>query len=210
MTFQNRSDAGRRLAVALREEAHDDAIVLALPRGGVVVAAEVARALGLPMDVLVARKLGAPGQPELGFGALAEDGSVVTDAALVRALHLTTDDIARICQQEAQEVTRRVARYRRGRALPTVRGRTVILVDDGIATGGTLRAALRTLQRAGAGRIVLAVPVGPAHTVASMRDEAARVVCLQAPEDLGSVGAWYDDFRQTTDQEVEACLAASS
>jgi len=207
MRFQDRVDAGRQLARALQHHAGAGALVLALPRGGVVVGAEVARALDAPLDVIIARKLGAPGQPELGFGAIAEDGSVVTDPTMVRMLGLSPAEISDLARDELREATRRVARYRHGRPLPRLGDRNIILVDDGIATGGTVRAALRALHRAGARHVVLAVPVGPPDTIAALRRETDEVVCVLQPEDLRAVGAWYDDFPQTTDEEVEACLA---
>ncbi len=170
------------------------------------VAAAVAQALGAPLDVLVARKIGAPGQPELGIGAVAEGGGQVVDEASLRAFRLGPAELARRVDTERQELDRRVARYRRGRPLPDVTGADVVLVDDGLATGVTAEAALRSLRSAGARRLVLAVPVGPSDTVQRLATCADDVVCLVSPPAFGSVGAWYDDFAQVTDDEVVALL----
>jgi predicted phosphoribosyltransferase len=184
-------------------------VVLALPRGGVPVAAEVARALGAPLEVLVARKLGAPHQPELGIGALAEGGVRVVDPAAVRALHLAPADVEAVATREAAELDRRVHRYRGDRPLPDLAGRTAVVVDDGLATGVTASAALRAAVAAGPARLVLAVPVGSPDTATRLAAEhGVEVVCLEQPWDLRSVGRWYRDFAQTTDDEVLALLAA--
>ena len=205
--FEDRRDAGRRLAEALAPLVGQDALVLALPRGGVPVAAEVADALGAELDVLVARKLGAPMQPELGLGAVAP-GVRVVDDALVAQLRVREEDLARVEREERREMERRLARYRGGRPPPRVERRVVVVVDDGVATGGTARAALRSVRRQGPARLVFAVPVGPPETLASLRDEADEVVAVLAPEGFRAVGLWYDRFDQTSDEEVLDVLDA--
>lgn len=184
--------------------------MLALPRGGVPVAAEVAAVLGTPVDVLVARKIGAPLQPELGIGAVAEGGGVVIDDAAVRALGITPtvlDDLAAAAQAE---LARRVREYRGDRPLPSVADRSVVLVDDGVATGVTAEAALRSLRRGGPKRLALAVPVAPPDTVGRLRAVADDVVSVITTDRLGSVGRWYEDFTQTTDDEVRRLIASST
>ncbi len=204
--FQDRVEAGRRLAVRL--EAYRDAspIVLGLPRGGVPVAAEVARALGAPLDVCVVRKIGAPLHPELAIGAVGENGSMYVDRDLVRRLGVPERELAELVATRRLEVDERVRRFRAGAPVPDVRGRTVIVIDDGIATGATVRAALQTLRARGAGRIVLAVPVGAASSIEELTPEADEVVCLHAEDPLYAVGLWYEDFTATTDDEVAALL----
>ncbi len=180
----------------------DDPIVLGLPRGGVPVAFEVARGMQVPLDVFVSRKLGAPLQPELGIGAVSEGGVRVLDDDLVRALGVSDDDIEWITAREHDELDRRVAHYRVGRALPPLAGRDVVLVDDGLATGVTATAAIEALRALGVGRLVVAVPVGAGATVAALRAGGVEVVSLLEPADLVAVGRWYDHFEQTTDDEV--------
>ncbi len=181
-------------------------IVLALPRGGVPVAAEVARSLGAPLDVIVVRKLGVPFQPELGFGAIGEGGIRVLDHDLIRRIHLSERDIAEVEANERRELHRRVRLYRGGRPPTDVVGRTVVIVDDGLATGGTARAAVQVVRAMGARRIVLAVPVAPSGTVRELESEADQVVCLVTPSPFYGVGQWYDDFSQTSDDEVADLL----
>jgi len=209
MTFFDRREAGRALARALEAYRDRQPLVLALPRGGVPVGVEVARALGAPLDVLVVRKLGAPFQRELGLGAIAEGGATWMNQPIWDELALAEETIAEVAARERREVERRVRRYRGGRALPDVRGRTVLLVDDGLATGGTAHAAVRALRQLGAGRVVLAVPVGPPSTVEELRAEADEVVCLETPEPFAAIGLWYEEFDQVTDEEVVAMLAAA-
>ena len=205
MSFRDRHHAGRLLAERLIQVVDPatlaDPLVLGLPRGGVPVAFEVARALDAPLDVFVARKLGSPRQPELGIGAVAEGGTRVLDDATVRALGVTPEDLERITVREQAELERRVARYR-GRPLPPLTGRDVIVVDDGLATGVTASAALAALRATDAARVVLAVPVAAADTAEQLRATGVVVVSVIEPDDLRAVGRWYDHFEQTSDDEV--------
>jgi putative phosphoribosyl transferase len=207
--FLDRSDAGRRLAARLLGLREESPVVLGLPRGGVPVALEVARALGAPLDVLVARKLGAPDCPEYGLGAVAEGGAVHVREEALREAGVTARELERIAAREAAELERRVRRYRGARPPAEVRGRTAVLVDDGIATGGTVRAAVKALRARGASRVVVAVPVASPRTAEALAPEVDALVVLEAPEPFLAVGEAYEDFRPTSDEEVEACLAAA-
>jgi len=206
MIFRDRNDAGRRLAESLRDLAGPKTVVVGLPRGGVVVASEVSAAIEAPLDVLVVRKLGAPGQPELGIGAIAEDDIEVLNRDLIVMLGITEAELDTVRKAERAELERREARYRRGAPPLPVAGKTVLLIDDGLATGITAKAAARVLRARRAGRIVLAVPVGAPDTIHDLRGEVDEVVCLEAPRWFRAVGQWYEDFRQTTDEEVVECL----
>ena len=207
--FRDRTDAGRRLAAALAGRplpAGGPPVVLAVPRGGVVVAAEVARALDAPLDVLVARKLGAPGQPELAIGAATAHGDVVLDRFLIRELGVPPEYLEAERRRQAQAAQEQEERFRRARPPVSLEGRTVVLVDDGLATGATMEAAVLTTRRLGAGAVVVAVPVASAEGAARMRRLADRFVSLYTPADFGAVGAYYREFRQVTDQEVVRLL----
>jgi putative phosphoribosyl transferase len=208
--FRDRVDAGRQLGDRLAGEWARDApppLVLGLPRGGVTVAAEVARRLGADLDVLVARKIAAPGQPELALGALAEGGEPIWDAALLARVGRRPDDLADVVAAERDELVRRVSAFRGDRPL-RVAGRAVLLVDDGVATGATARASLQALRAQGATRLVLAAPVAAPDRVAALAADADDVVALLMPRDFGAVGRWYGDFRQVTDDEVRAVLSS--
>jgi predicted phosphoribosyltransferase/pimeloyl-ACP methyl ester carboxylesterase len=207
--FHDRRDAGRILAGRLLGADLDSPVVVGLPRGGVPVAYEVARALGAPLDIGLVRKLGAPGQPELGIGALGEDGAAIVDREAVRALAVTPEQIEAIVRREAAELERRRRLYRGDLPAIDVTGRTALLVDDGLATGVTATAAARVLKARGAGRVVLAVPVCPAGTPERLAGEFDEIVCVESPERFGGVGAWYEDFSQTPDRDVVALLRAS-
>jgi putative phosphoribosyl transferase len=208
--FVDRREAGQRLAEPVAALALDDPIVVALPRGGVPVAAEVAHALDAPLDVLVVRKLGMPGQPELALGAVAEGGAEVVDPELARVgrVDATTLDLLRA--EARDEIERRVQTYRGGDPPPDVDGRVVVLIDDGLATGRTAEAAIAALRSAGASRVVLAVPVASPDTADALAGKADDVVTVIRPRDMRAVGLWYDDFTQTTDAEVVALLTTTS
>jgi putative phosphoribosyl transferase len=205
--FADRADAGRRLGDRLDPVGLVAPVVLGIARGGVEVAAPVASRLGAPLDVLVVRKVAPTDQAELGVGAVAEDGPVLWDPAGLTHLGLSPDDLAAVVDAERAECTRRVATYRGGRDRVPVDGRSVVVVDDGIATGVTAAAALRSLRTAGAGRLVLAVPVVAAATLPALADEADDVVALLAPERFGAVSRFYDDFGQTSDATVVRLLS---
>ena len=206
--FRDRRDAGRLLAEKLAAYANrPDALVLALPRGGVPVAYEVARALGAPLDVFVVRKLGVPGYEELAMGAVATGGVRVLNDQLVERLGIPEQMIDAVAARELQELARRERRYRGGRPPPYVRGRTVILVDDGLATGATMHAAIEALRQQKPTRIVVAVPTASPETCEEMKTKADDVICAITPEPFQAVGRWYQDFSQTTDEEVEALLS---
>ena len=207
--FADRAEAGRALAALLAGYRGDDVLVLALPRGGVSVAAPVADALGAELDVVVARKLGAPGQPEFGVGAIAEGDVRVLDEAAIAALRIGPEALRAIESLERDELLRRVERYRAGRPAPRVEGRVVILVDDGIATGGTARAAILHLRAQRPARLVLAVPVAPPDTLAALSPLVEEVVCPMRPLDFRAVGLWYERFDQVDDAEVARLLAAA-
>ena len=205
--FRDRADAGRRLAEKLRRHAGAGGIVLALPRGGVPVAAEVAKTLGVPLDVFIVRKLGVPGHAELAMGAIASGGVRVMNTGVVDQLGIPPGRIDAVAAREAEELVRRERVYRGERPPLAVRGQRVILVDDGLATGATMRAAVKALRARHAGRIVVAVPIGAPETCDMLAAEADEVVCAVTPEPFLAVGYWYDDFSQTTDEEVQAILS---
>jgi len=208
--FQDRRDAGLQLAARLSRFRDEHPIVLGLPRGGVPVAFEVARALDAPLDVIVVRKLGVPFQPELGMGAIGEEGARALNDDVVRLARVTPDEIAAVEARERREVERRAYLYRQGRSMIPLAGRTVIVVDDGIATGGTARAALEVARAHGARRVVLAVPVAPPDTVADMATVADEVVVVETPTPFHAVGEWYARFTQTPDDDVIRLLEAAA
>src|ERR1700737_1724601 len=206
--FRDRHEAGRELARKLGPYANrPDVRVLALPRGGVPVAYEVARALGAPLDVFLVRKLGVPGYEELAMGAVATGGVRVLNDEIVRGLGISEHEIDAAAARELQELARRQRLYRGDRPLPDIAGRTVILVDDGLATGATMRAAIRALRQQQPARIVVAVPTASADTCEALKAEADDVICAMTPEPFFAVGHWYEDFTQTTDDEVRELLA---
>ena len=207
----DRTEAGRRLATELARYAdRADVIVLALPRGGVPVAYEVARALRAPLDVFVVRKLGVPGHEELAMGALASGGVRVLNDQVVRALGIPRDVIEDVTASELRELERREQLYRGERAAPDVRERVVILVDDGLATGATMQAAIAALRQRGPARIVVAVPTAAPETCNQLRDEVDDLICAMTPEPFHAVGLWYEDFSPTTDEEVQELLGRAA
>jgi putative phosphoribosyl transferase len=205
--FQDRTEAGRLLAQKLREYANrDDVVVLALPRGGVPVGFEVARALNAPLDVFVVRKLGVPGHEEFAMGAIASGGVRVLNADVVDGLGIPKAVIDRVAESEERELERREREYRGDRPAVDVRGRTVILVDDGLATGSSMRVATMALREMQPAQIVVAVPVGSPETCAEFEAEVDKVVCAATPQPFWAVGQWYSDFSQTNDEEVRVLL----
>jgi len=210
MKFADRHDAGCFLALALERYRHaDDLLVLALPRGGVPVGFEVSLALEAPLDLFIVRKLGVPGHEELAMGAIASGGVCILHQDTIGTLAIPLEDVDRVVARERAELARREARYREGRPAPVIAGRTIVLVDDGLATGASMVAAVTGLRRSRPGRIIAAAPVGSADAVALVRQVADECVCPIVPEDFGSVGDWYDDFAQTTDEEVRRLLRAA-
>jgi putative phosphoribosyl transferase len=206
--FRDRQEAGQRLAEAVGDGAGRDAVVLAIPRGGVVIGREVATRLGVPLDVVIPRKVGAPGNPELGLGAVAA-GVRVLDGRLIRELGVTEDYLEREIAAQEYEIKRREEAYRAGRPPLDIQGKVAIVVDDGVATGGTAIAACRWARRAGAEDVVLAVPVAPRQARSTLEGEADRLVVLSSPDPFFAVGQWYRDFEQVTDREVVTLLGAA-
>lgn len=204
--FRDRREAGRLLGQALLRFKAGRPVVLALPRGGVAVGYEIARSLDAPLDVFIVRKIGVPGHRELAMGALASGGLQVLDGELIRRLRVPPRAVDAVIAEEMRELARREARYGAGHAPPLLRGRTVILVDDGLAAGLTMRAAVHAVRKQQPGRIVVAAPVGSPHAVGMLEVEADEVVCLRTPEAFGAVGLWYARFGQTTDEEVRELL----
>ncbi len=210
MPFRDRSDAGARLAAALAGYRTERPVILALPRGGVPVAAEIARALAAPLDLVLVRKIGVPFQRELAMGAIVDGGqpTIVRNDDIIAASDVSEEVFRAVCEAELAEIERRRRAYVGARPPVAIAGRTVIVVDDGLATGATMKAALRALRTRGPRRLVMAVPVAPDDTLAAMAAEADDTVCLETPRAFGAIGAFYDDFRQIADAEVVALLAA--
>jgi len=210
--FRDRFEAGQLLGPAVAERVHERerVIVLALPRGGVPVGIEVARALGAPLDVFIVRKLGVPGHEELAMGAIASGGVRVLNDDVLRHIPVPQATIEKVAAREQTELVRREASYRGSKPPLDVCGKTVVVVDDGLATGSTMRAAVHALRAMGAGSIIVAVPVAAREVCAEFRAEADDIVCLRTPEPFQAVGLWYEDFTQTTDEEVHELLAAGA
>lgn len=207
MIFENRVDAGRQLAAALEKHRGEDLLVLAIPRGGVVVGYEVAAALNAPLDVIIPRKIGAPGQPELAIGAIVTGNEVrVLDQQMMEYVGASAEYVEAEIQRQREEIERRWRMYRGDKPFPNLEGKTVILVDDGIATGHTTMAAVRALRHWDPGKLVLAVPVAPLEAVHRLQPEVDELVVLDTPEPFFSVGSWYYEFGQTTDEEVISLL----
>ncbi len=210
--FTDRKDAGLKLSNALAKYKSESPVVLAIPRGGVPVGYEVAHALDAPLDIIVARKLGAPGEPELGLGAIVDGDhpETVLNQNLVAALGVSERYLRAEIESQLKEIRRRQETYRKGRPPVDVTGRTAIVVDDGIATGGSVRAALRGVRRLSPRKVILAVPVAPGETIEALRSEADEVVCLSTPADFIAIGEFYEDFSQTSDEEVIHLLEAAA
>jgi putative phosphoribosyl transferase len=209
--FRDRSEAGRVLARLLADYAgRDDVVVLALPRGGVPVAYELAKALEVPLDVFVVRKIGLPGHEELAMGAIASGGVLVLDRRLTEALGITQSELEQAIAAQRRELERREAAYRDGREPLDLEGKTVVLVDDGLATGATMQAAAQAVRRMNPAKIVVAVPVAAAETCDQFRDDVDDIVCAATPSPFLAVGLWYEDFSQTSDEEVRELLARAS
>ncbi len=209
--FANRTEAGRLLAAELGAYAdRPSTVVLGIPRGGVVTAFEVAQALRLPLDMFVVRKLGTPGQEELAMGAVAGGGFYLLNQEIVESLHIPEEQIQTVLRKEQKELRRRERLYRQGREPLPVRGRTVILVDDGIATGSSLRAAIQMLRAQHPARIVIGVPVAPIETCEALKKEVHEVVCVRTPHPFHAIGCWYEDFTPTSDEEVCDLLRRAS
>jgi putative phosphoribosyl transferase len=205
--FRDRADAGRQLATHLDDyAAHPGALVLGLARGGVPVAFEVARALDVPLDVFLVRKLGVPGHEELALGAIASGGARVINKSVVRSLEISEEEIASIAAAEQRQLERQERLYRDGESPTPVLGRIAILVDDGLATGASMSAAAAALKQQGAGEVVVAVPIAPPETCAALEEQVDRIVCARTPELFFAVGAWYEDFSQVSDEEVQDLL----
>ena len=211
MVFKDRTEAGRMLAGALTFlKGTKDLIVLAIPRGGVPVAKEVAAALGAPLDLVVTRKIGAPWQPELAVGAVTQDGDMIVDGEMIKALGVSTDYLQSESARQVKEIASRMKKYRGDRPYPELDGKTVVIVDDGIATGSTIRAAIQSVRGRNAAKIVVAAPVGPPDRVAALRKDVDRVVCLSTPEYFEAIGEFYEEFEQVDDDTVRRILGDPS
>lgn len=210
MHFKDRTDGGKRLVPLLIQYAHKpNTLVIGLPRGGVVTAFAVAHALDLPLDIVVPRKLGAPHNPELAVGAITEDGTTIFNDTIMQQLHLSPPQLQQTIATEQQEAARRLSLYRHNRPPLQLQGKTVLIIDDGIATGATMQAAIASVRQKGASKIIVAAPVAPPSVIAQLEKEADDVVCLFATDQFWGIGDFYDQFAQTTDQEVIALLSKS-
>jgi len=207
--FVDRVDAGKRLASALKGFSGKKGLVLAIPRGGVVVGYVIAKALNLQLDVIIPRKIGAPDNPELAIGAVAEDGTAILDENLINYLGVSKEYIRQETERQKQEIERRLKLYRQDTSYPNLKGLDVIVVDDGIATGSTMKAALASVKNRGAASITVAIPVGPPSTIEELETMADRVVCLYTPEYFQAIGQFFTDFSQTPDEEVIKMLRES-
>ncbi len=209
--FENRKQAGELLArQLLGYRGRNDVLVLALPRGGVPIGAEIAKKLSAPLDVMLVRKLGLPGREEYAMGAIASGGKCILQAEVLSALDISPEMIEAVSQREMQEIKRREELYRAGRPAPQLRERVVILADDGLATGSTMQVAVHVVREANPARLIVAVPVGPADVCEKLKSEADEIICLRMPSPFYAVGNWYEDFTQTSDDEVKALLAAAA
>lgn len=200
--FSDRKDAGKQLASALTDFSFKEGMVLAIPRGGVVVGYEIASALNFKLDVIVPRKIGTPDNPELAIGAVTEDGTMILDDSLIMYLGVSNDYIYQESERQKQEIRRRQNFYRQGVSEPEIKDKNVIVVDDGIATGYTMKAALASVRNRGAATLTVAIPVGPPSTIKELKHQADNIVCLYTPEYFQAIGQFYSDFSQTTDEEV--------
>jgi len=200
--FSDRVDAGKRLGSALNDVVKKGTIVLAIPRGGVVVGYEISHMLGLQLDVIIPHKIGAPDNPELAIGAVTEDGTAILDDNLITYLSVTQDYIQMESARQRKEIQRRLSLYRQNAPPPHLKGRSVVVVDDGIATGSTMKAALASVKKQGAAKVIVAIPVGPPSTINELQSQADNVVCLFMPEYFQAIGQFYSDFSQTSDEEV--------
>lgn len=200
--FSDRKDAGKQLASALTDFSFKEGMVLAIPRGGVVVGYEIASALNFKLDVIIPRKIGTPDNPELAIGAVTEDGTMILDDSLIMYLGVSNDYIYQESERQKQEIRRRQNFYRQGVSEPEIKDKNVIVVDDGIATGYTMKAALASVRNRGAATLTVAIPVGPPSTIKELKHQADNIVCLYTPEYFQAIGQFYSDFSQTTDEEV--------
>jgi predicted phosphoribosyltransferase len=207
--FADRIEAGKRLASSLADFAGKNAIILAIPRGGVIIGYEIAKALRLPLDVIIPHKIGAPGNPELAIGAVTEDGTEILDDNLISYMQVSREYIEAESERQKHEIERRLRLYRQNEPYPNLKNRDVIIVDDGIATGSTMKAALASVKNRGARTVTVAVPVGPPSTIKELKKQATRVTCLYTPEYFSAIGEFYADFSQTTDEEVITLLKQS-
>ncbi len=207
--YADRVDAGKRLALALKDFVGKNGIVLAIPRGGVVVGYEIARDLNLPLDVIIPHKIGAPDNPELAIGAMTEDGTTILDDNLITYMGVSREYIKEESERQKKEIQRRLKLYRQDTPYPELKGFDVLLVDDGIATGSTMKAALASVKNKGAASVTVAVPVGPPSTIRELKEQADRVICPYTPDYFSAIGQFYSDFSQTTDEEVIELLKQS-